>query len=63
MKLSDTFIGKDGKIQNLRLVSGPPLLVDAARNAISQWVYKPTLLNESPVEVITEIEVNFVLTQ
>jgi protein TonB len=56
-------IGKDGTIQNLQLVSGHPLLVAAARDAVTQWIYKPTLLNNEPVEVITQIDVNFTLSQ
>ncbi len=54
-------VGKDGSILNIQLVSGHPLLVAAARDAVSQYVYKPTLLNGSPVEVITQVDVNFVL--
>jgi len=56
-------IGKDGTIQNLQLVTGHPLLVEAARQAVSQWQYKPTLLNGEPVEVVTQIDVNFTLSQ
>jgi protein TonB len=56
-------IGKDGTIQNLQLVSGHPLLVSAAQDAVRQWVYKPTLLNGEPVEVVTQIDVNFTLSQ
>ena len=56
-------IGKDGTIQNLTLISGHPLLVEAARQAVSQWQYKPTLLNGEPVEVVTQIDVNFTLSQ
>jgi TonB family protein len=56
-------IGKDGKVQNLLLLSGPPLLVQAAMEAVQQWVYQPTLLNGNPVEVITTIDVNFTLSQ
>ena len=44
-------IGKDGTIQNLEVVSGHPLLVQAALEAVKQWVYQPTLLNGEPVEV------------
>ena len=54
-------IGKDGRVSNIQLVSGHPLLVAAARDAVSQWVYKPTLLNGDPVEVISEVDVNFSL--
>ena len=56
-------IGKDGHIQNLTLVSGEPVLADAAKDAVSQWVYKPTLLNGQPVEVVTQVDVNFTLSQ
>ena len=56
-------IGKDGTIQNLQLVSGHPMLVQSATEAVKQWVYKPTLLNGEPVEVITQIDVNFTLSQ
>lgn len=55
-------IAKDGTIQKLQLLSGPPLLVKAAMDAVQQWRYKPTMLNGEPVEVITEIEVNFILS-
>ena len=56
-------IGKDGTIQNLQLVSGHPLLVANAQQAVSQWVYRPPLLNGAPVEVVTTIDVNFTLSQ
>jgi protein TonB len=56
-------IGKDGRIQNLQLVIGHPLLVAAAREAIIQWVYNPTTLNGETVEVVTKIDVNFTLSQ
>ena len=59
----DAIIGKDGTIQNLRVVSGHPLLVPAALDAVKQWVYAPTLLNGEPVEVVTQIDVNFTLSQ
>jgi tetratricopeptide (TPR) repeat protein len=52
-------IGRDGTIQNLQLISGPPQLVDAALQAVETWLYKPTLLNGSPVEVVTTITVTF----
>jgi len=54
-------IGKDGHIERLRLISGHPLLVRAARKAAEQWVYRPTLLSDKPVRVITEIYVYFQL--
>jgi protein TonB len=55
-------IARDGTIQNLQFVSGHPLLVEAAREAVKLWVYKPTLLNGEPVEVVTQIDVNFTLS-
>jgi periplasmic protein TonB len=54
-------IGVDGRIANLTLVSGHPLLVPAAQAAVKQWAYQPTLLNGEPVEVVTQIDVNFTL--
>jgi TonB family protein len=56
-------IGKDGIVQNVSVMSGPALLVPAAVEAVQQWIYKPTLLNGNPVEVITQVDVNFTLTQ
>lgn len=56
-------IGKDGAIQNLTVLSGHPLLVAAALEAVRQWVYQPTLLNGQPTEVETQIDVNFTLSQ
>lgn len=56
-------IGKDGTVQNLEVISGHPLLAPAALEAVKQWVYKQTLLNGNPVEVVTVIEVNFTLSQ
>ncbi len=54
-------ISKDGKVAELELISGDPLLVPSATEAVKQWVYKPTLLNGQPVEVITQIDVNYTL--
>jgi protein TonB len=56
-------IAKDGTIQKLEVIGGHPLLVPAALEAVKQWVYQPTLLNGEPVEVITQIDVNFTLSQ
>lgn len=56
-------IGKDGSIQSLQVVSGHPLLIQTAIGAVRMWRYDPTLLNGEPVEVITQIDVNFTLTQ
>jgi protein TonB len=56
-------IGKDGAVQQLQVVSGHPLLVQSALDAVRQWRYQPTLLNGDPVEVDTEIDVIFSLAQ
>jgi TonB family protein len=56
-------IGKDGAVQNITLVSGDPVLAQAAREAVQKWIYKPTLLNGDPVEVVTQVDVNFTLLQ
>ena len=58
----EAVIATDGSIRNLRVVSGPPLLTDAALKAVQQWHYHPTLLNGVAVEVLTEIDVNFSLS-
>lgn len=55
-------IGKDGTVQNIDLVSGDATLAQSAMDAVKQWVYKPTLLNGNPVEVITTVDVNYTLS-
>lgn len=54
-------ISKDGTIENLRVVAGRPMLVRSAIEAVSQWRYRPYILNSEPVEVETRITVNFLL--
>lgn len=54
-------IAKDGTIKDLQYVSGPPLLMHSAMDAVKQWTYKPYLLNGQPVEVDTTIEVVFAI--
>ena len=56
-------ISKDGTIQQLEVISGHPLLQQAALDAVRQWRYQPTLLNGEPVEVDTTIDVIFSLNQ
>jgi len=55
-------ISKDGSIEGLTLISGHPMLAPAAIDAVKQWKYKPYLLNGEPVEVDTEVQVNFTLS-
>ena len=52
-------ISKSGSIENLRVVSGPPMLQQAAMDAVRTWRYKPYLLNGDPVEVETTVNVVF----
>jgi protein TonB len=54
-------IGADGRIRELQVLSGHPLLVRAAVDAVREWVYQPTMLSGSPVEVLTDITVTFSL--
>lgn len=55
-------ISKAGTIENLVLVHGHPMLSAAAIEAVRQWRYRPYLLNDEPIEVETEITVNFLLS-
>ncbi|MDD5544259.1 MAG: energy transducer TonB [Acidobacteriia bacterium] len=55
----EAIISKDGTVAGLHVLSGHPLLVDAAVRAVLQWRYRPTILNGVPVEVSTTITVNF----
>jgi periplasmic protein TonB len=55
-------IGKNGAIQNLHVISGHPLLTQAALDAVRQWRYRPYILNGEPVEVDTQVTVNFSLS-
>jgi periplasmic protein TonB len=55
-------INRDGRIENLQVLSGHPMLVQAALDAVQHWRYRPYLLNNQPVEVETQITVNFTLS-
>ena len=59
----EAIIGKDGSVQSLHVLSGPPLLISSAMQAVARWRYQPTLLNGVAVEVSTEIDVNFTLNE
>lgn len=54
-------IGKDGSITNLKVLSGDSVLAKAAVDAVRQWKYKPYYLNGEPVEIQTQVTVNFKL--
>ena len=55
----NVLVGKDGSVKDIELIRGAPMLSDAAVNAVWKWRYKPTTLNGQPVEVETEVDVNF----
>ena len=57
----EAVINKEGHIEELTVVSGHPLLIQSALDAVSKWQYQPTLLNGIAVEVITTIDVNFTM--
>jgi protein TonB len=57
----DALIGTDGRVYDLKVISGHPMLVQAATDAVRQWRYEPTLLNGRPVEVLLEVVVHFQL--
>ena len=61
--MKQAIIAADGTVKNLTVISGHPLLVPAALEAVRQWVYQQTLLNGEPVEVMTQIDVNFTLLE
>jgi TonB family protein len=56
-------LDKGGKVEDLQVLSGDPMLAAAALEAVRQWQYATTLLNGDPVEVVTEIRVNFTLAK
>ena len=56
-------ISRSGMIENLQLVSGHPMLVRAAMDAVRQWRYRPYILNDEPIEVETQVTVKFVLNK
>ena len=59
--LLEAIIGRDGRVENLRVLSGHPLLIRSALEMVRTWRYQPTLLNGDPVDVQTEISVIFTL--
>jgi len=54
-------IGKDGSVESLEVISGHPMLIGAAMDAVKQWRYKPTFVNGSPVQLRTTVKVTFTL--
>ena len=56
-------ISKDGDVENLQVVSGPPELTPSAIEAVKQWKYRPYMKDGHAVEVETDITVNFTLSK
>ena len=61
--LLHVMIDKEGNVQHVDLISGHPLLAPAAIEAVRQWRYQPYLLNNRPVDVDTQVSVNFTLAK
>lgn len=59
--LFTALIGRDGKVADLQFLSGPLVFFEESRATLLKWVYKPTLLNGQPVQVITNLNINYVL--
>ncbi|MGH9777781.1 MAG: energy transducer TonB, partial [Candidatus Acidiferrales bacterium] len=59
----DALLGEDGRVREITVKSGHPQLIYAAREAVAQWVYEPTLLNGEPYPVLLEITVRFSLSR
>jgi TonB family protein len=55
-------LAKDGTVSDIKVISGHPLFIPSTLEAVKNWVYQPTLLNGQPVEVATQIDVNFSLS-
>ncbi len=56
-------VSKDGNITHIKVISGDTQLAKAASDAVKQWKYKPYKLNGEPVEIQTQVTVNFKLPQ
>jgi len=54
-------IDKEGNVVHIELIRGDPMLASAALKAVQRWKYKPYLLNGTPVEVDTQVQINFTL--
>lgn len=59
--LIEAMISRNGTIENLRVLSGHPTLAAAAKEAVAQWQFRPYILNGKPIEVVTQITVEFKL--
>ena len=57
----EAIIGVDGRVSSAKILRSVPMLEEAAIDAVSQWVYEPTLLSGVPVPVVMTVTVNFTL--
>jgi protein TonB len=55
-------ISREGSIQDLRVLSGPPILAGAAREAVKQWHFKPHFEGAETVETVAKVTVNFTIS-
>jgi protein TonB len=55
-------VGKDGRVRNVQVLSGPPLLASAVLEAVRAWHYKPFYRNGEPVEFETQVAIEFIIT-
>jgi protein TonB len=61
MVIIEATIGKDGSVQDAKVLRHVPLLDQAALDAVKEWKFTPTTLNGQPVEVLMTVTVNFTL--
>ncbi|MGH9804084.1 MAG: energy transducer TonB [Candidatus Acidiferrales bacterium] len=54
-------LGTDGRVEHIGVLGGHPLLVESAQQAVAQWLYEPTYLNDRPVPVLLRVKVEFIL--
>ena len=59
----DAIIGKTGNVENLKVLSGPAELQQSALDAVRQWTYRPVMVNGSPIEVETTVNVIYTLAK
>jgi TonB family protein len=55
----EILVGKDGRVEEIKVLEGPSLLIEAAREAVRQWRYAPTVMDDEPVPVLTTVNVEF----
>jgi len=59
----DAVLDEQGNVVEMKIVSGPPLLYQAALDALKKWKYEPTYLNDQPIAVQMIVTITFVLGQ